>query len=71
MPGNHVTQKHKFVDTIFRGIVKIYSCCLKGVDIKSSNKNVKIKLILKYSVLFMKRKLYSLLHSLLAGVTGS
>ena len=40
--GNHVTKKHNFVDSIFRGFAKICLCCLKGVNIKSSNKNVKI-----------------------------
>jgi len=42
MLENHVTKKHKFVDPIFRGFDKIYSCCLKGVTIESSNTNFKI-----------------------------
>jgi hypothetical protein len=43
---NHVTKKHKFVDSIFLGFAKIYSCCLRGVNIEPSNKNVNIS---KYS----------------------
>jgi len=47
MLGNHATKKDKFVDPNFREFVKIYACCLEGVNIESSNKNVKIS---KYGI---------------------